>query len=667
MPQCIAQQEHSTWLSTITKCSSKQCTRHFGVICTRHQWLIQLSCLSTEFSSDVVTPYLSHCSRSVLAKAQLYRWTYTVTGRTWLVRIGDANGLDRLSPASLVQGYANIDVTRKAPSCLTESALISSVDSFEHAVASCSFTASAQHTGNAARPWEYNESLRSVIALDFETVGYDLTQHEIRTGDYFDKQCFCKALNTGWISELCSDSGLSSTRERLWVNATCGPATLPSNWTEGLKTTTYAYIPTDDWRWPECVSSIPRKVTGLTDRCAADACKLDPSGYCKITRAVDRTCFCRNISYDTCQGSCHTFETRIGYVRWLHGLCGKEEGWHGLPKDWRALAGPMPLDMIPWKWSIKPESAESTRLCASTEWKIVGLLIINSAILLVEYFCLTTGTASCLRYTSPRPWFLTGLMAAALYLCANWINAVSIQSTPGYGEFPITQLVLLWCSMPRFTWLTVLLVGPQLGRKTVASYMFAETVLQLLSAYPIVTTVNYGREHSFYSQGMARLETVPSAQYMYAGALMWVVVVIVTLVSLIQAIRGINVSTRHAEVDAMSKRPAINNPEPNIAEKLMISFNKHWGRMEDELAHRWAGETWKLEEAPSTTDDRHTYTVYGTLPVSSTNTHIIRKSTVRLYLIAITSLALLWIAQWLFWAGFIGMSMEEYVPARRSH
>ena len=260
-----------------------------------------------------------------------------------------------------------------------------------------------------------------------------------------------------------------------------------------------------------------------------------------------------------------------------------------------------------------------------------------------------------------------GLMAVALYLCANWVNAVSIQSTPGYGEFPIIQLVLLWCSMPRSTWLTVLLVGPQLGHNTVASYIFAETVHQFLSAYPIITAVNYGREHSFYSQGMARLETFPSAQYMYAGALMWAIVVIVALVSLIQAARGDNESTRDTEVDAMTKRQAINNAELNIAQELMISFNKHWGRMEDALVHRWAGKTGKLEEALSTTSERHTYTVYGTLPVSGTNTQIIKKSTVRLYLIAITSLALLWIAQWLFWAGFIGISMEEYVPMCRSH
>jgi hypothetical protein len=183
MPQCIAQQNHSSWLSAMTKCTSKQCTSHFGVICTHHQWLTQLSCLSTGFSPDVVEPYLPYCSRSVLAKAQLFRWIHTITGRTWLVDVGDTNGLQTLSPASLAGGYAAVNVTDKAPTCLINSASATSAEPFQHVIASCSFTSNTQHTGNAARPWEYSEALRSVVALDFETAGYDVTHHDIRYGN----------------------------------------------------------------------------------------------------------------------------------------------------------------------------------------------------------------------------------------------------------------------------------------------------------------------------------------------------------------------------------------------------------------------------------------------------------------------------------------------------
>ncbi|KAF2108916.1 hypothetical protein BDV96DRAFT_255087 [Lophiotrema nucula] len=681
MPQCIAQQDQSAWLSTMTKCTSKQCTSHFGVICTHHQWLTQLSCLSTGFSSDVVEAYLSYCSRSVLAKAQLFRWIHTITGRTWLVDVGDANELQTLSPASLAKGYASIEVTDKAPRCLTDSASASSMEPFQHVMASCGFTANTGHTGNAARQWEYSETLRSIIALGFETVGYDLTQSRIEYGDYFDKRCFCDAFSPDLNAEPCSGPGLALTRERLWLNATCGPTSLAGDWMDGLKTTSFAYIPTENWRWPNCVTAMPQNVIGLTDQCMTDACELDSSGYCKIKRAVDRACFCRNISYNTCKGSCQIFETRIDYVKWLHDLCGSQQGWHGLPKHWRHLAAPTPLDMIPWRWSIKPtrnssptsvdrsKSSKLTQTCASTESKLGSLVLINTGTLLALYLVPRTGTMlpayGYLQYS--RSWFLAGLTIAALHLIANWINAVLIRSTLGYEDIPIFQLVLLWCSMPRFTWLTILMICVQPFKATsssaVKSCLFAESILQILSAFHMIATVNYGREHNFYSQGMGRLATVSSAQFMYAGALMWLVVIIVALVPLIQAIGGINVSARGARV-SVSKSQTSKHATPNSIQELMAQFNERWTWLEEKLVSHWIDKSQDLEETPLTSSEGQAYTVYGTLPVKGPGNQIINRRMVRVSLITIISMIFLWVAQWLFWAGFIGLSLEEFCPPK---
>ncbi|RFU26863.1 hypothetical protein B7463_g9467, partial [Scytalidium lignicola] len=245
MPQCIAQQDQSTWLSTMTKCTAKKCTSHFGFICTHHQWLTQLSCLSIGFSSDVIEKYLPYCGRSILAKAQLYLWIRKITSRTWLVDVGDANGLP---PDSLAEGFAAVNVIYKAPTCLTSSVSAPSMEPFQHVMTSCSFTSTTQHTGNAARPWEYSKSLRSMIALDFESVGYNLTGHYIGYGKYFDKECFCSAFTIDPKKEPCSAPGhIDLTKERLWINATCGSMSLPENWTDNLKTTEFAYIPIEDW------------------------------------------------------------------------------------------------------------------------------------------------------------------------------------------------------------------------------------------------------------------------------------------------------------------------------------------------------------------------------------------------------------------------------------
>jgi hypothetical protein len=665
MPQCIAQQHQAVWLHTMTQCMWRQCTRHLTWICTQHQWLIQRSCLSTGFSPDVVKQHLQYCSRSVLAKAQLSQWIHAITGRTWLVDVGDTIELQSLSPASLDQGYAALDVTNKAPICLKDSASASSKELFQHVLASCSFTAHAQHTGNTARPWEYSEALQSLIALGFETVGYDLTQRIIAHGDYFDKHCFCKNFGIDLAVEPCSGPGLAMTRERLWMRATCGSTSLPNNWTDGLQTTTFDYIPIEHWYWPACVDDMPKKVTTLLDRCTTDACELDSNGYCNVERAVDRACFCRNVRYDTCKGSCHVFEKRIGYVNWLHGLCGGVEEWHGLPKHWAQLAAPIRLDMIPWKWRVKPsedlslvsdEHSTSAQTCASTNWKLASLVAINNIPLLIGLLVSRRKAGMLalhrLRFLDPTSWFSRGLMIAALHLLGNGFNALLIQTTPRYGKVPIVSLILLWCSLPRLNWFAILLQPASFV--TVTSHLFAETILQSLTAFPMLATLNYGWEHSFETNGMARLDGFWSAKLMYASALIWMVVVILALALLLTS-SGTKLSTRRAP-----SRSHITTP--NLTEDLVRPFNKRWTRFELRLMRYWMIKTDALEEPLSLSHGNHA--TYGTLSsVKRTdNSVVVTSRTVRTCVIATISMALLWPVQCLFWTGFIGLSLDEYVP-----
>lgn len=178
--------------------------------------------------------------------------------------------------------------------------------------------------------------------------------------------------------------------------------------------------------------------------------------------------------------------------------------------------------------------------CASTEWKLGSLVLINLATLLAGFFrprnAASPTTRMYPRYLHSQPWVLGGFSIVALHLCANWLNAVLIQSTFGYANVSITQMILLWCSMTRFTWLTVFPIVFQPLQattfSTVKSSLFAEFILQMFSAYHMITAVNYGREYSFYSQGMARLDRVLNAQFIYVGALIWLVVTMRSWLSL---------------------------------------------------------------------------------------------------------------------------------------
>jgi hypothetical protein len=641
--------------------------RHFGVICTRHQWRTQRSCLNTEFSPQIVGEYISYCSRSVLAKAQLYQWMRAVADRTWLVEVGDTNGLHALSPASLARGYAAVSVINKAPVCLRESVSASSMEPFGQVMTSCGFEASTRHTGNAARPWEYHEGLHSMITLDTQTIGYDLTHRSIPYGDYFDKQCFCKAFDASLATEACARPGLASTKERLWIRAICGSTALPVNWMRGLKTTGHDYIPTEDWSWPQCVDSMPESVIRLHDECTTDACEIDSDGFCNVRSTVERSCFCRNISYNTCKGPCHVFEARIDYVSWLHNLCGGEKEWDGLPEHWRQLASVTPLDMIPWTWYAdtlgrsnpgigEQDPGQPGSSCGSNEWKRISLVLINMAALFTGVF----GPALNSQSTAPRPlnrilWFPRGITITALYLLANGINAVLVQSTPGYQDIPMTELALLWCSLPRLTWLTVALVlSAPYKRSTfsaVATSVVSEILLQVLSGPSMATAFAYASEHSFYSYGMQRLAAVPAAQYMYAGTLLWFVVVVVSSILFLQVLCDVGTP------DNAAPRPS-NLGNVHLAAQLKEPFVEQWTWLEEKVAEYWIDKDWDLEEAPLLHAEGYTYRVYGTLPVKGPNNRRTKRRMVRVTLIAIIAMFLLWVAQWMFWLGLIGLTAE---------
>ncbi|KAE8135075.1 hypothetical protein BDV38DRAFT_285277 [Aspergillus pseudotamarii] len=682
MPQCIAQQDQSTWLETMTKCTDHRCTRHFGLICTQHQWLTQLTCLSNVFSPDAIESYYAYCDRSILAKAQLYRWVRNITGRTWLVDVGDAIELQILSPASLVEGYAPVDVIYKAPACLKGSLSAPSMEPFQHVMASCSFTSTTQHTGNAARPWEYSESLRSMIALDSETVGYDLVGHPIRDGEYFDKACFCSSFTIDFEKEPCSKlEQLDLTKERLWINATCGSTFLPENWTDALKTTTFAYIPVEEWHWPMSVTDMPKQVLELKDECSADACDLDSNGYCKVRRAVDRACVCRSITYNSCGGLCQEFETRIAYIKWLHDLCGNVGNWHGLPDDWRQLATPSPVEMIPWGWAIKPsinsDSANITRLesitatgtCLSNEWKLRSVALVNIATFVAVAFRHRLGVyripPGSLWHSHPWCWLFKGTLIAALQLLANLLNTWFVQSTSGYENVPIFQVMLFWCSMPRLAWLTILLIALQPGAMKLSaatSVLFAELILQILSSYYMIMTVGYGGEHNFYLGGIGGAERGGSAKTMYAGALMWLIIVGLTLVSFMWAmfwlIASSNCHQRHGQRHKQSSS--------NIADEPMAFSDERRAKRRDKRARHGMDRSSGPEGTPLRSSEGRYDTVhqYGTFSFEGRNHLAFPEASMQWYVATVPSLLLLWIAQWLFWGGFIGLSSEEFCPPK---
>lgn len=668
MPQCIAQQDHSTWLAAMTTCASYQCIYRFAFICIHHQWMIELSCLSSEFSPDLLKAYLPYCSRSVLSKAQLYVWIWDVTSRTWLVDVGDANELQNLSPASLVEGYADLDVVHYAPTCLTESVAAQSKEAYQHVMASCMFTGSTQNTGNAARSWEYSESQQSIIPLGFDTVGYNLTGRDIHDGSYFDKDCFCSFFTVNIDNEPCSGfHQLDLTRERLWINATCGSSSLAKNWAEKVQTTDFGYIPLEDWQWPSCVADMPQQVTSLPGHCAAEACELDADGYCsKIQPGVERACFCHSISYDSCGGLCHVFESRIEYIKWLHDICGDVEDWHGLPDDWRKLAAPTSRDIIPWRWTVKPSgTSETKRDCPSNGWKLGSLALVNFAAFFAVMHSKICGLSPLAHRWQPCSWYSRGLSIAACHIIANYINALRVQITHGYEDVPVTQLMLLWSTVPRLlSWSLILFVGAQpfeaMNLSAVGAYLFAEVILQGLSSYYMISTVKYGIEHRFYfGGGLENAERAWIARMMYHGALMWLMIVGMVLALLVRTTQRIIRMTEIPSIKPSASKPQrVGKGISTFAEGIMAQVRERYTRFKEKAIHFCVIEYMNSEESLLIRNNRLTY---GTFSSTTENHWASHRASVGMYAALTLGMVLLWLAQWLFWSGFVILSSEEYV------
>ncbi|KAJ5188674.1 hypothetical protein N7472_007688 [Penicillium cf. griseofulvum] len=409
---------------------------------------------------------------------------------------------------------------------------------------------------------------------------------------------------------------------------------------------------------------MPEQVIKLTDHCATDACEV--GGYCKIKRAVDRACFCRNINYDSCGGSCHIFESRIDYIKWLHDLCGNVQDWHGLPDNWRQLAVPTTLDIIPWRWKLKPSNDSDithtpflgdARACASNKSKLTSFALVNIATFLVALSQRTGIVRRIARRfpwnSQPWPWVVKGTLIAALQLLANLFNILFIQQTLGYENVPVIQLMLLWSSMPRPTWLTILLIGvPTFGDLkflAAGSSLFAEVILQSLSACYLLTTVHYGRKHYFYFGGMDGAERGGPAKTMYAGALMWLSVVSVVITLLIRAMRMNRLTG-----------PGIDTPEWQGGKQTTSKIEELMDHLDDRCTRLM--ESRGPEKTPLIKSRGGDHTDYGTCSVEGLDDRVSQKSFVGLYAATVISTLLLWIAQWLFWGGFIGLSSEEFCP-----
>jgi hypothetical protein len=227
--------------------------------------------------------------------------------------------------------------------------------------------------------------------------------------------------------------------------------------------------------------------------------------------------------------------------------------------------------------------------------------------------------------------------------------------------------MLLWCTTPQLlSWFPILLVGVQpfetMNLSAAGALLFAEAILQGFSSYYMVMTVKYGLEHHFYfGGGMEKAERVWAARMMYHGALVWLVIIGLALALLLRATHRIN---------QMSQPPSLGPPPPKpqrderaisrFADGLMNQVNERYTILREKAMHFWTVECRNSEESPLIGSKGKDGSAYGTFSATGGQNHwASHRMSVGLYAAVTLGMFILWLAQWLFWIGFVVLSSEE--------
>jgi hypothetical protein len=182
------------------------------------------------------------------------------------------------------------------------------------------------------------------------------------------------------------------------------------------------------------------------------------------------------------------------------------------------------------------------------------------------------------------------------------------------------------------------------------------------------TTVSYGWDHSFDWNSMEVAKQVPYAREFYAGATLWLltsfvgfvlIILMALIVLIVPTVWRRFVTHEHARLPDgdMKKTPSAINAFRTILNERVAPLNKWCLEQEDMFIHRWSRQPRRSDLASL---DRAQPSHETTYPVES-DTPRYQRLIVQAGIVCCVSLLAMWIAQWLFWVGFLGLSREMYV------
>jgi hypothetical protein len=395
-----------------------------------------------------------------------------------------------------------------------------------------------------------------------------------------------------------------------------------------------------------------------------------------------RSTFCSDLDPTQCTSSCTSAVEAPQFLTWLKDTCPKhvQAGAYNLGPWINATVvgdeGWIP-SLFPWKWTVQKSLIDETPgtfgiqttdpltsstpshaaslsgsgSCDSSARKklaVYGVVNLLTALLLPiigRRTIVQKATFGFCGNIGSRTWPLMGALSACLNICANLINAYVIRKTPGYERVPIGGLVLLWCTRPRLAWMSLFLamVQPEDGMYlgSAASAITSEAILQAFASVYFILTVKYGSEKQFYLIG--HLDPYPrgvSAHIMYAGALLWTIQLVSTLFACFVAVTGVNKMISYIRgmvngAQGVTGAGAASRSQRRESMKKWIKSN-----LALELPGDKPNQVLPRNRNPPKPDD-----------LSSLEVQIS---------VILTAMLIAYLAQWLFWAGFVKAAQERY-------
>lgn len=217
------------------------------------------------------------------------------------------------------------------------------------------------------------------------------------------------------------------------------------------------------------------------------------------------------------------------------------------------------IDFLPWSWTITPSKSSKTTCPSSTSilgtFAAVNFVTTAMSYFLGDFHIVRRITCGLLGKPTGKPWLYMWAVNLGLQLISNVAIATIIKNVPGYTDkFHIGQVVLLYATRPRFSWILLGLLEQRtvnltpwtqpygLGRRHAKDYLYpwraaflscmiSEILHQLIAFYTIGLSAHFAASRGYYVVNSDAYRSLPEpAHWMYAGALFYLIAGSATLI-----------------------------------------------------------------------------------------------------------------------------------------